>query len=150
MKLQPTTHSEKNKCRLPYLGGSSTVSTENMEVASGTKVGMASKGDKLSVALLQLMRKDASGRYDNKPNLLHRVIPSHIDEIKELLFLSKLYQCWPWYLDKDAIIGIQSRIINYQHRQIAKMKRSIDLNKSLAPKNRDITRREYSPRAIED
>ena len=151
MTLQPTTNSENNKCRSSYLGGlydrgSSTVSRKSMAIASGTKVRTDSKGDKLSVAVPQLIHKHTSGRCGYKANLLHRVTPSHIDEEKKLLFLSRLYQCWPWYLDQDAIIEIQSRIINLQHRQIAKMKCSNDLNKSLAPKNKKNNRKEYSPR----
>ena len=45
----------------------------------------------------------------------------------ELLFLSKLYKTWPWCYDREAIIELRGKIINLQHRKLAKVAREKDL-----------------------
>ena len=49
------------------------------------------------------------------------------EEEGELLFLSRLYETWPWCYDSKAIIEQRGKIINLQHRKIAKMQREKDL-----------------------
>ena len=48
-------------------------------------------------------------------------------EEDELLFLSKLYKTWPWCYDREAIIELRGKIINLQHRKLAKVAREKDL-----------------------
>ena len=45
----------------------------------------------------------------------------------ELLFLSQLYNTWPWCYDREAIIKLRGKIINLQHRKLAKIQREKDL-----------------------
>ena len=49
------------------------------------------------------------------------------EEEDELLFLSKLYKTWPWCYDREAIIELRGKIINLQHRKLAKVAREKDL-----------------------
>lgn len=56
-------------------------------------------------------------------------------EEDELLFLSKLYQTWPWCYDREAVIAHQRKIINMQHRKIAKIRGQEDI-KNLQKKHK--------------
>jgi len=45
-----------------------------------------------------------------------------VDQLDELLFLSNLYNTWPWYYDTQAQLNIKNKIIHFQHRTITKIK----------------------------
>ena len=50
-----------------------------------------------------------------------------MEETDKLLFLSKLYNTWPWYYDTDNIIKLQQNIIRSQHKALSKIKSQKDL-----------------------
>ena len=52
-----------------------------------------------------------------------------MDEQENLLFLTSLYNTWPWYYDKEAILDIHKKIILLQHRELNKLKSKKDYNK---------------------
>ena len=45
-----------------------------------------------------------------------------MNEKGELLFLTRLYNTWPWYYDHDATLKIYKKIVVSQHRELAKNK----------------------------
>ena len=63
------------------------------------------------------------------------------NEIDELLFLSNLYNTWPWYYDKEAIINIKNRIIHMQHRTITKIRLQQETQKKILPKKHTRTKK---------
>ena len=68
------------------------------------------------------------------------------DEESELLFLSELYNTWPWYYDREAIIEIRGKIINMQHRKLAKIRGKEDIKKSkLKKKKGKKIKKEFQP-----
>jgi len=73
-------------------------------------------------------------------------------EEDNLLFLSQLYNTWPWYDDRETIIGLQGKIINMQHRQLTQIHRQEDIkNKTKKRKKRKSQKflKEFPPEIIE-
>jgi len=66
-----------------------------------------------------------------------------MEEQAELLFLSRLYNTWPWYYDNYLIMDVQKRIINMQHRELSKLKFVIPAKK-IKPK-KPKKKQEFSP-----
>ena len=72
-------------------------------------------------------------------------------EEEELLFLSQLYNTWPWYYDREAIIELRGKIINMQHRKLAKIRGQEYIKKSQMKKKKKKSKKrkkEFSPKRI--
>ena len=69
-------------------------------------------------------------------------------EEDELLFLSKLYNSWPWYYDIENIIKLQQNIIRSQHKELAKIKSQKDLLQK-KPKKTKFIKKEFEPQTID-
>ena len=70
-----------------------------------------------------------------------------MEETDKLLFLSKLYNTWPWYYDTDNIIKLQQNIIRSQHKALSKIKSQKDLLQKKPKKNKYI-KKEFKPQRI--
>jgi len=70
-----------------------------------------------------------------------------MEETDKLLFLSKLYNTWPWYYDTDNIIKLQQNIIRSQHKELSKIKTQTDLLQKKPKKNKYI-KKEFQPQKI--
>ena len=70
-----------------------------------------------------------------------------MEETDKLLFLSKLYNTWPWYYDTDNIIKLQQNIIRSQHKELSKIKTQTDLLQKKPKKNKYI-KKEFQPQRI--
>ena len=68
-------------------------------------------------------------------------------ETDKLLFLSKLYNTWPWYYDTDNIINLQQNIIRSQHKELSKIKSQKDLLQK-KPKKKIYIKKEFKPQRI--
>ena len=71
-----------------------------------------------------------------------------MDEKKNLLFLTSLYNTWPWYYDKETILNIHKKIIRLQHRELNKLKTKNDLHTSKLKIKRNKRKTEFSPQLI--
>ena len=69
---------------------------------------------------------------------------------EDLLFLSNLYNTWPWYYDSESIIEIQKKIIVMQHRIIAKNKLKGDYIHQRRKSKKIHKKREFLPEKIVD
>ena len=65
-----------------------------------------------------------------------------MEEQSELLFLTRLYNTWPWYYDKHWMMDVQRRIIRMQHRELAKIKYVPKIEK---PKVKKGKKKEFAP-----
>ena len=70
-----------------------------------------------------------------------------MEEQAELLFLSRLYNTWPWYYDKYLIMGVQRRIIRMQHRELSKLKFTLPVKKL---KSKKVKKKEEFPPSLMD
>ena len=70
-----------------------------------------------------------------------------MEEQSELLFLTRLYNTWPWYYDKHLMMNVQRRIIRMQHRELSQLKFTPPIKKI---KNKKVKKKEEFPPLLMD
>ena len=68
-------------------------------------------------------------------------------EQNELLFLTRLYNTWPWYYDKHLMLNVQRRIIRMQHCELSKLKHTPPVKKI---KTKKVKKKEEFPPLLMD